>query len=105
MPPRAFYGFPLALSDAIRILKETGYLKRAAFLTDVSNKEAFLEEHMATLFVDNYIKVPHESLEPNNAIPTFFPDTLVDDKEITPLATHGDLGYFFHPPFSWERRE
>jgi len=98
VPPRLFYGFPLELSDAIRILKKTRYLERASFLTDVADKEAYLEEYIPSLFpayVDSLIKALHEDLglTPNCVIPTFFADTVANDKDIT-LFTIGDSWRF-----------
>jgi len=87
IPPRAFYGFQLALSDAVRILKKVRYLEYASFPADVSDKEAFLEDYITTLFpafVDRYIKFLHKELDMKliGFIPTFFADVLGDDKEI-----------------------
>lgn len=89
-----FYGFALELSDAVRILKKVRYSERAAFPPDVSNKEAFLEEYIATLFppfIDNFIKILHKDLglEQNAIISTFFADTVASGKELT-VFTIGD---------------
>jgi hypothetical protein len=98
VPPRLFYGFPLELSDAVRILKKVGYLERAAFPPDVSDKEAFLEESIATLFpdfMDKFIKILHKELglTEKGVIPTFFADTVANNKDIT-LFTIGDSWRF-----------
>jgi len=98
VPPRLFYGFPLELSDAVRILKKFRYLERANFPPDVSDKEVFLEEYITTLFpafVDKFIKALHEDLGLTQkcVIPTFFADTVANNKEIT-LFTIGDSWRF-----------
>ena len=102
VPPRLFYGFPLELSDAVRILKKVDYLEVLELPFNFSNKEAFLEDHIASIFpffVDNLIKLIHESLglPQENIILTFFADTIVDDEEIT-LFTIGDSWQFNHLP-------
>jgi hypothetical protein len=81
------------LSESVRS-SVTWNLKRAPFPPDVSSKEVFLEEYIATLFppfIDKLIKFLHEDLglEQNNVILTFFADTIGDDKEVT-LFTIGD---------------
>ena len=59
VPPRAFYGFRLTLTNAFRILKKMHYVEHATFPAGISDKEAYLEAHISTIFpevVDSYIK-------------------------------------------------
>lgn len=95
VPPRAFYGFRLALADAVRILKKIGYLEYAPIPTGVSDKEAYLEAHITTLFpdfVDHYINVLHKDLgvSPDGIIPTFFADVIGDDRKVITILTITD---------------
>jgi hypothetical protein len=86
-----FYGFPLDLSDAVRILKKGGYLENGTFPPNVMDKEAYLESYIALLFppiVDHLIEITHETfkLPKENIVPTFFADTVCNDEEIMLFA-------------------
>jgi len=95
VPPRAFYGFQLKPSDGVRILKKLHYLEQAKLPSGISDKEAYLEAHITTIFpvvVDNYIKFLFQYLElkPKGIIPTFFADVIGDDKTVITILTIGD---------------
>jgi len=95
VPPRAFYGFQLKPSDGVRIMKKLHYLEQATFPSGISDKEAYLEAQISTIFpvfIDNYIKYLLQELElkPKGVIPTFFADVIGDEKTVITILAIGD---------------